>query len=392
LLIKPASLAILGGVAAVALAVGVDPWLVLGMAMAWFASLWLQKDAPTADLPESKNANRSTDAFAPFLDPLGVPLIVLRQDRIITANAAARAAFGRHIVEQDARVALRHPDAIALLDQPDGATVTVLGLTTPKSVWKLRLFVTDDQLRMIEFSDLTTQADVSKAHTDFVANASHELRTPLASIMGYLETLSDPEAPVDKATSARFLETMRLEARRMQTLISDLMSLSRIEAEKHDPPGEEVDLASAVSVAAGDASALDGSNRVSIDLSVKPAWTLGDRGQIEQLVRNLVDNALKYGEAGAPVRVSLDRNEAGQLIMSVTDTGPGIAAEHVPHLTRRFYRTDPGRSRAAGGTGLGLAIVKHIAERHKAKLDIESELGTGTKISVSFPPARESLS
>ncbi len=391
-MIKPASLAILGIVAVVALIIGVEPWYVLGMALAWLASLWLIGDVPVSDLPLRDDKRASIAAFAPLLDPLGVPLLVLRSERIISANAAARAAFGAHIVDQDARVALRHPDAIALLEQPDGATATISGLTTAKSVWKLRLFVIEGDLRMIEFSDLTSQADVSKAHTDFVANASHELRTPLASIIGYLETLSDAETPVDTATTKRFLATMSLEARRMQTLIADLMSLSRIEAEKHDLPDERVDLASAVAVAAGEASALHQSDRVSIAIAEKPAWTLGDRAQIEQLVRNLVDNALKYGESRDPVTITLGKDHAGQLVLTVADTGPGIAAEHIPHLTRRFYRTDPGRSRAAGGTGLGLAIVKHIAERHKARLDITSALGVGTKISVAFPAVDSPLS
>lgn len=170
----------------------------------------------------------------------------------------------------------------------------------------------------------------------------------------------------------------------MQSLVEDLMSLSRIEAEKHSTPGEALDLGAVVRGIAKDVGAIRGEGRILVELPEGPAQIAGDRIQIDQLVRNLVDNALKYGDAEAPVmvRVALD---PVRVTLTVTDRGPGIAPEHLPHLTRRFYRTDPGRSRASGGTGLGLAIVKHIVERHRGSLDFASRQGEGTIVTVRFP-------
>ena len=170
----------------------------------------------------------------------------------------------------------------------------------------------------------------------------------------------------------------------MDALVSDLMSLSQVEAEKHDSPVDPVDLASLAARVAGEAAAIAGKDRLEVSAEEKTLEIPGDRTQLEQLVRNLVDNALKYGDPDKPVRIAVSRDERGRIVLRVTDHGPGIAAEHLPHLTRRFYRTDPGRSKAAGGTGLGLAIVKHIVERHRGLLDITSEQGVGTQVTVTF--------
>ncbi len=164
------------------------------------------------------------------------------------------------------------------------------------------------------------------------------------------------------------------------------MSLSRVEAEKHDPPAALLDLAKLTRNAANDAAGGAGTDRVVVEGTDTEILIKGDRQQLEQLVRNLIDNALKYGDPAQPVTVSVSAEHGGRARLTVTDRGEGIAAEHIPHLTRRFYRTDPGRSRAAGGTGLGLAIVKHIVERHRGRLDIDSKLGVGTTVTVRFPP------
>ncbi len=251
-------------------------------------------------------------------------------------------------------------------------------------MWQLTRRAIDERRTLIELLDRTAEADVSRAHTDFVANASHELRTPLSAIIGYVETLTEEGQTVDAATAARFHQTVLREARRMETLVSDLMSLSQVEAEKHELPTEEIDLARLTERAVGEVTAIAGKERVNLTVPEQPVPILGDRTQLEQLVRNLVDNALKYGDPDQPVQVLLEaaRDKA---VLSVADRGQGIAPEHLPLLTRRFYRTDPGRSRAAGGTGLGLAIVKHIVERHRARLDIASTLGVGTTVTATFP-------
>ena len=171
----------------------------------------------------------------------------------------------------------------------------------------------------------------------------------------------------------------------MQALVADLMSLSQLEAEKHDAPTDTVDLAQIAARVTGEFTALIGNAQLSFARPAEAVPVSGDSKQLEQLLRNLIDNALKYGDGEQPVEVGLQRSVKGQAELRVTDHGAGIAPEHLPHLTRRFYRTDPGRSRAGGGTGLGLAIVKHIVERHRGRLEIESELGRGTTVEVRLP-------
>jgi two-component system phosphate regulon sensor histidine kinase PhoR len=243
----------------------------------------------------------------------------------------------------------------------------------------------DGRYWLVELINRTAEADISRAHTDFVANASHELRTPLASIIGYVETLVEEGEELDPKQARKFHETVLREARRLQNLVDDLMSLSRVEAEKHDQPRGKIDLGILVERAARDGAGPRRSDRIVLQLPDDAIVVRGDGEQLEQVVRNLVDNALKYGEPDAHVEVSLERGDGGMASLQVRDRGEGIAPEHLPHLTRRFYRTDPGRSRAAGGTGLGLAIVKHIVERHRGRLDIASQQGQGTTVTIRMP-------
>ncbi len=363
---------------------GADFWLVAGVLLLWLGSLWLSRPEPVAEPPRNSRTRIPSDAMGELIEPMGFPLILFDRERIVAANAAAREALGAHIVGQDARIALRHPEAVRLLDMADGSSVTLRGLTTARSLWQLTRVRLDERSWMIELIDRTAEADVSRAHTDFVANASHELRTPLASIIGYVETLADTSAPAlpdsDPKLIARFHEIILREARRMQGLVSDLMSLSQLEAEKHELPADNVDLSAVGARLVGEFSG----GRVVLERPDDDLTIIGDTKQLEQLLRNLIDNALKYGDADKAVTVRLGRTISGAAELCVTDQGAGIAPEHLPHLTRRFYRTDPGRSRAAGGTGLGLAIVKHIVERHRGTLDITSEPGQGTSVSVRF--------
>ena len=367
------------------LVAGADVWLVIAIAFLWIASLWLALPEPPKPIPVADSVKISRDSMRDLIEHSGLPLLMLDRNRILIANQAAREALGRHIVGQDARVALRHPAAIALVDAKENGTATIQGLTTARSIWQVSSHPIDQRYRMIELINRTAEADISRAHTDFVANASHELRTPLASIIGYVETLADAEQDLDQKTARRFYETVLREAKRLQSLVEDLMSLSRIEAEKHDTPDEKVELNGLVAQAARDAGIPEDKPRVKISQAKLPLFVRGDRRQLEQLVRNLVDNALKYGANDQPVTVTLTQEDERMASVTVRDRGEGIAPEHIPHLTRRFYRTDPGRSRAAGGTGLGLAIVKHIVERHRGKLDIASRQGEGTTVTVRFP-------
>jgi two-component system phosphate regulon sensor histidine kinase PhoR len=219
---------------------------------------------------------------------------------------------------------------------------------------------------------------------DFVANASHELRTPLASLLGFIETLRD-EAGEDPAVRERFLKVMNDEARRMQRLIDDLISLSRIEAEKYRPPDQAVDLTAMVSAVCDELASTNPSRGSDLNTRAESnVAVIGDRAQLSQLLHNVLGNAMKYGRAGTPVDISVQaRDSMAELV--VRDHGEGVAIEHLPRLTERFYRVDSGRSRALGGTGLGLAIVKHIVERHRGRLDIASIVGDGTTITILLP-------
>jgi two-component system phosphate regulon sensor histidine kinase PhoR len=220
---------------------GADWWLILAVAVIWAGSLWLTLPAPEIPVVKVDAAVVSRDAVAEVIEHLGQPLLLLDDNRIVMANAAARAALGAHVVNQDARIALRHPEAMRLLDLDNGATVSIPGFTGARSLWELTRRKIHGRRWLIELADKTAEADVSRAHTDFVANASHELRTPLASVIGYLETLGDAK-DIDAPTRQRFTGIAKREAERMLSLVEDLMSLSHAEAEKHDQPSERLDL------------------------------------------------------------------------------------------------------------------------------------------------------
>ncbi|MFB0611315.1 sensor histidine kinase [Aurantiacibacter poecillastricola] len=378
------ALAAVCGVVLISSGVGIG--LTLALVGVWILSFWLvPPPIPEMQRMPEEGMQITRSGMRDLIEHSGLPLLLLDNNRIVVANGNAREAIGKHIVGQDARVALRHPAAVDLLSRPGGGSVTVQGLTGPKSNWQMTSQQIDDRYSLIELINRTSEADVSRAHTDFVANASHELRTPLASIIGYMETLEDEGASIDPKQAEKFYATVLREARRLQTLVDDLMSLSRVEAEKHDQPREVVLLGPLVQSAARDGAGADRFDRVEIEMPDGDLSVRGDPRQLEQLVRNLVDNALKYGDKDQPVTVSLEHGQRDMAILTVRDRGEGIAREHLPHLTRRFYRTDPGRSRAAGGTGLGLAICKHIVERHRGRLDIDSTRGRGTTVTVRIP-------
>jgi len=322
--------------------------------------------------------------MAAMIEHSGTPLLLTKGARISVANKAARSVLGDHILGQDPRVALRHPDAIHLMDSRKHGEAIITGLQRRRDSWRISRHIIDLDYAVIELLNRTSEADIGRAHTDFVANASHELRTPLASIIGYVETLREEPEKLDEPTATKFLSTINREARRLQSLVNDLMSLSRIEAEKHEQPAKPVDYSKLIERAASDAAGAERRDRLKLDL-LENVQVAGDAQQLEQLVRNMVDNALKYGAEYGPVAITLDIGPHGNARLIVSDTGEGIAPEHLPHLTRRFYRTDPGRSRASGGTGLGLAIVKHIVERHRGRLEIESAVGEGTRVIARIP-------
>jgi two-component system phosphate regulon sensor histidine kinase PhoR len=227
---------------------------------------------------------------------------------------------------------------------------------------------------------------------DFIANASHELRTPLASLKGYVETLQG-SAKDDTAARERFLKTMAEQAERMSRLVDDLLSLSRVEMREYLPPTDKVELGAVLAEVAQSLEPL--SQQASIELALLPgeaeASVWGDRDELTQVFQNLLQNAIKYGRSGGKVEVRLGR-ETGPTLryrVDVIDDGPGIAPQHLPRLTERFYRVSAAASRERGGTGLGLAIVKHILNRHRGELQIASTLGQGSTFSAILPAAEE---
>jgi two-component system phosphate regulon sensor histidine kinase PhoR len=327
-------------------------------------------------------------------------LVVAPSWRVLAANEAALALFGGRLVGADLRQTVRHPvvvDAVRLGLQgqsPSRREVTTLG--AQDGAFAVRVVALDPAggaagRLLLTFTDITQARLTERMRADFVANASHELRTPLANISGFIETLLGP-AFDDEPARQRFLEIMSREAGRMSRLIDDLLSLSRIELDKYVRPQALLELPPLLSdVGKTLAMRLEGDDRRLV-LALEPdlPQVVADRDQILQVLHNLVSNALKYGHSGTPITISAGREPGTKpgedmVRVSVRDEGDGIAPEHLPRLTERFYRVDTGRSRSMGGTGLGLAIVKHIVERHRGRLEISSRQGEGTVVSFLLP-------
>jgi two-component system, OmpR family, phosphate regulon sensor histidine kinase PhoR len=320
-----------------------------------------------------------------LLDLMARPALLVDDGRIVHANPAAHLILGTHIDGQDVRLALRQPEVVELVTGINPGHTKISGLSTRGSLWDVTCHHLDDGQRLVTLEDMSVQVSIARAHADFVANASHELRTPLASVLGYVETLKDPKAGDDAETRGRFLDIIKHEAERMQSLVDDLMSLSRIEALKHDVPTDKVDVVALCREVAGEVR-----GRAVVETADEHAMILGDRSQMAQVVRNLVDNAIKYGSPDEPAVIKVETAATGWVTIEVIDKGDGISPEHLPRLTERFYRVDAGRSRKVGGTGLGLSIVKHIVERHRGRFDIRSRPGEGTTASIMLPLAKPS--
>jgi len=242
---------------------------------------------------------------------------------------------------------------------------------------------------IVQIEDRTETRRAERLRTDFIANASHELRTPLASIIGYIETLQN-HARNDPKARETFLAIMAREAARMQRLVDDLMSLSRIELSEHLRPVEQWSLNRIAADSASAFQPLAARQEVTLEIDIRDDGgpVLGDRDQLSQVFGNLLDNAVKYGGPGSRVRVAAaapSKAHPNRVGVTVADTGPGIPREHVHRLTERFYRVNASASRSRGGTGLGLAIVKHILNRHEGKLEIVSTPGSGSAFTVWLP-------
>ncbi len=329
------------------------------------------------------------------VEALADPALIVDGAVAVAANAEARRLFGERVAGGDLRMTVRHPVVLDALAEAKALGMTVerevTGIGSGNSAWRLRAVDAGNGRTLLIFDDITQTRITERMRVDFVANASHELRTPLATLSGFIETLQGPAAE-DEPARRRFLDIMAHEAGRMSRLIDDLLSLSRIELDKHVRPSAVLQLQGVIAdVGKTLAMRLDADERVLVidEAPVLPA-VIGDRDQILQVLHNLISNALKYGHSGTPITVTAVPvpgigNQPAMVRLTVSDVSEGIAQEHLPRLTERFYRIDSQRSRRMGGTGLGLAIVKHIVERHRGRLEIESRPGEGTRVSFTLP-------
>jgi two-component system phosphate regulon sensor histidine kinase PhoR len=386
------------------LAGGLQPLVgLLGLAAACGLATYWPTHANSASARPGTGA-ASTEAerlWRTLLDAVPEPAIALDSAaNIVHANRLATEQFGARRRGSHVASMSRDPGLLAAVEE-------ALGTRQPRAVElhervpvERRLLATMVPLELppahaspsllITFRDLTGQDRLARMRADFVANASHELRTPLASLKGYVETLQG-SAKDDPVARERFLNTMSGQAERMSRLVDDLLSLSRVEMREYLPLTEEVDLGV---VLAEVVQTLDPvAQRSGATLNLVPfasaAMVQGDADELAQVFQNLVQNAIKYGHGKVDIR--LTREASGRSVrfrVDVVDDGPGIAPQHLPRLTERFYRVNVAASREKGGTGLGLAIVKHILNRHRGALAITSKMGEGSTFSVSLPAVR----
>lgn len=355
---------------------------------------------PSAAIETATENPAETAVVRALIEGMPEPTVLLdRSGRVLHLNPAAARLVPALRRGEPAQFALRSPDILTALRE-------ALASAAPRRVTTLHHGAVDqwmelaiapiavptatgghDLCTLMTFHDQTPMRRVEEMRADFVANASHELRTPLAALSGFIDTMQGP-ARNDAKARDRFLGIMRAQATRMARLIDDLLSLSRVELTAHVQPVARFDLRPILRQVVDGLEPLARDRGVTITTELPDAalTIAGDREELLRLFENLIENALKYGASGGRVVVSHARGADGGVRIAVRDFGPGIAPEHLPRLTERFYRVDVGDSRAQGGTGLGLSLVKHIVNRHRGKLAIDSVKGDGATFTVSFPP------
>lgn len=359
--------------------------------------------AAAALVPRTSERRRNTvaDEADPTIEALPAvqlaaavqdPLYIFdRNGEILFGNEAAEAAFGATAPGLSLQLKFRAPEMHEFVRRvlEDGkAAVTDYAERVPiERAYRVAAtpIGSSPGLFILLFKDQSEARRIDRMRADFIANASHELRTPLASIAGFIETLRGP-AREDPQASDNFLQIMQNQTARMARLIDDLLSLSRLEMKPYVKPTGRVEIGRVVeSVVESMAHvASDAGVAIECDLPDRSVAVAGNRDELVQVFENLIENACKYGASGGRVLVSVE-SESGEVRVTVRDFGPGIAEEHIPRITERFYRVDVETSRAQKGTGLGLSIVKHILTRHDARLSIRSKLDEGSSFTVHFP-------
>jgi two-component system phosphate regulon sensor histidine kinase PhoR len=335
-----------------------------------------------------------------ILEKLPNPLFLLSNERhVLYANTAAANLFDTISLNADLSLTIRHPevlDAVERTLEQDRSAQGEFTLPGPvPQVFDLQVVPLVNGA-LLTLNDKTALVRAENTRADFVTNASHELRSPLSAILGFIETLQGP-ARDDDVARERFLGIMNREAQRMKRLIEDLLSLSRVEIDEHVRPLKRVDIAQTLGSVIELLTSLAEKKELSIrfEMPETDVHIAGDPDQLFQVFRNLIENAINYSPSGSTINIEIIKNipltntTAHGIAVHIRDQGPGIARHHLPRLTERFYRVDPGRSKTAGdgtvSTGLGLAIVKHIINRHRGKLIIESDVGKGSTFSVILP-------
>lgn len=361
----------------------------------------LSNHASTNSTHTGGKDNAKNDMTQGLLDAMPRPTLVIEPSgKLGLANKAARKMFGEAIQGRHYITVLRQPvllDAVEkAMSERESVQARYLTTEAQRDVTLLAHCapIEPDGGILVVFEDHTALEEAGQIRRDFVANVSHELKTPLTALIGFVETLQGA-ARDDPDSRQRFLGIMHKEAGRMNRLVGDLLSLSRVEANERVRPTTMIDLSAIARAAVSSLAPLAGENDVSVtsDGLESPCMIPADPDQLAQVVTNLMENAIKYSGRGTSVSVSLRREDDHPMtrgpaaILTVADTGEGIDPLHIPRLTERFYRVDSHRSRELGGTGLGLAIVKHIVNRHRGRLKIESEPGQGSRFSVILPAA-----
>lgn len=321
------------------------------------------------------------------VDRLPDGLVVIdRFDHVDWYNKAAAELHGFFGVGRPVHHFLRQPEFVAYLDRNDYSNPPVIELPSrPGRMFEVRLHRTDDGGKLLLTRDVTGQARLDAMRRDFVANVSHEIRTPVTVVGGFAETLLTIE--VDEATRREYLNMILKQSQTMQRLVEDLLTLSSLENDSLPPAEEQVDLLAVVNTVMDEARSLS-QGRHAIESSLTGSVLVrGSSIELESAARNLVTNAVRYTPDGGRIRIEW-QVIGGEGRLTVRDNGVGIAPEHLPRLTERFYRVAGGRSRVDGGTGLGLAIVKHVMQHHDGTLHIESRLGEGSAFSLRLPAKR----
>ena len=346
-----------------------------------------------------------SESYLPkLLNGLQEAVFVLdRKRHILSANRAAERLFGKSHVGEDFVKVTRNPDCL-------GAIADVLSqerdsrqasFVDPNSRANLQINVTslgtdnqDGARALVCLSDISDMHEAEQMRSDFVANVSHELRSPLTALSGFIETIADLDDD-ERDNRKRFLSLMDMEAQRMIRLISDLLSLSKVESRQRQRPQGEANIAAIIDRVRTTLADLAEKEEKTFDISLPNDLPMvpGSEDELTQVFQNLIENAVKYGRRQSKVSIHAEVSPkvAGlpgpALVVEISDEGEGIAQHHIPRLTERFYRVDTHRSRNKGGTGLGLAIVKHIINRHRGRFSISSEEGVGSRFFVALPMA-----